>query len=75
MIKPNCPFIIVVKVLNISLIDVWCLQAGLSQVHFTAERSSYYPQLIQAEEKAKSQKLKVESFFIVLDNVAFYQCK
>ena len=64
MIKPNCPFIIVVKVFNISLIDVWCLQAGLSQVHFTAERSSYYPQLIQAEEKAKSQKLKVESFLL-----------
>lgn len=61
----------VVKVLNIILIDVWYLQAGLSQVHFTAERSSYYPQLIQAEEKAKSQKLKVESFVIALDDVAF----
>lgn len=36
-----------------------CLQAGLSQVHFTAERSSYYHQLTQAEEQAKSQKLKV----------------
>ena len=36
-----------------------CLQAGLSQVHFTAERSSYYHQLTQSEEQAKSQKLKV----------------
>ena len=42
-----------------SLNSSLCLQAGLSQVHFTAERSSYYHQLTQAEEQAKSQKLKV----------------
>lgn len=40
-------------------LSVALVEAGLSQVHFTAERSSYYPQLIQAEEKAKSQKLKL----------------
>ncbi|XP_073239320.1 staphylococcal nuclease domain-containing protein 1-like [Porites lutea] len=40
--------------LSISLVE-----AGLSQVHFTAERSSFYQQLTQAEEQAKSKKLKL----------------
>ncbi|ESO85752.1 hypothetical protein LOTGIDRAFT_235720 [Lottia gigantea] len=38
--------------LSISLVE-----AGLAKVHFTAERSNYYRQLLSAEEKAKKEKL------------------
>jgi len=42
------------KNLSIALVE-----AGLSSVHFTAERSNYYHKLLQAEESAKQQKLKM----------------
>ncbi|XP_068744654.1 staphylococcal nuclease domain-containing protein 1-like [Montipora capricornis] len=40
-------------------LSVALVEAGLSQVHFTAERSQFYHQLFQAEEQAKSAKLKL----------------
>ncbi|XP_031552715.1 staphylococcal nuclease domain-containing protein 1-like [Actinia tenebrosa] len=42
------------KNLSVSLVE-----AGLSSVHFTAERSNFYHKLTYAEETAKSQKLKM----------------
>lgn len=44
--------------LNLSLALV---EAGLSKVHFTAEKSNYYGQMCKAQENAKSNKLKVRS--------------
>lgn len=42
--------------INLSLALV---EQGLSKVHFTAERTSYYKELSAAEERAKSKKLGV----------------
>ena len=41
-------------------IVVGCFQAGLSSIHFTAEKSNFYHALQYAEENAKQQKLKVK---------------
>lgn len=35
------------------------VEKGLSKLHFTAERSNYYKQLLAAEDAAKAQKLNV----------------
>ena len=40
-------------------LSIALVEAGLSKVHFTAERSSHYHKLLAAEEKAKAAKLKV----------------
>ncbi|KAK2563698.1 Staphylococcal nuclease domain-containing protein 1 [Acropora cervicornis] len=40
-------------------LSVALVEAGLSQVHFTAERSNFYHQLTVAEAQAKSSKLKL----------------
>lgn len=45
---------------NLSLALV---ENGLAKVHFTAERSPYYPQMLAAEEKAKAQKLNIWSTY------------
>ena len=38
------------------------LEKGLSRLHFTAERSSYYRALQQAEENAKNKRIKVREY-------------
>jgi staphylococcal nuclease domain-containing protein 1 len=43
---------------NINL-SVALVEEGLAKVHFTAERSSHYKTLQQAEAKAKERKQKV----------------
>lgn len=43
---------------NLSLALV---EAGLAKVHFTAERSDYYQQMLKAEEEAKSKKINIWS--------------
>lgn len=45
---------------NLSLALV---EQGLAKVHFTAERSPYYSQMLKAEESAKSQKLNIWSTY------------
>ena len=40
-------------------LSVALVEAGLSKVHFTAERSSHYKTLLTAETRAKADKLKV----------------
>lgn len=45
---------------NLSLALV---EQGLAKVHFTAERSVYYNQLLKAEEAAKEKKLNVSLVF------------
>ena len=40
-------------------LSVALVQEGLSKIHFTAERSSYYKALVEAEEAAKAKKLNV----------------
>lgn len=45
---------------NLSLALV---ENGLAKVHFTAERSPFYPQMLKAEEMAKAQKLNIWSTF------------
>lgn len=35
------------------------IEKGFAKVHFTAERSPFYQQMLTAEESAKSQKLNV----------------
>ncbi|XP_060573863.1 staphylococcal nuclease domain-containing protein 1-like [Ruditapes philippinarum] len=42
--------------LSLSLVE-----QGLAKVHFTAERSVFYPQMLKAEEAAKAQKLNIWS--------------
>lgn len=41
---------------NLSLALV---EEGLAKVHFTAERSNFYKQMLNAEENAKKKKLNV----------------
>lgn len=45
-----------VEGLNLS---VGLVSKGLAKVHFTAERSSHYKTLLNAEEKAREKKLNV----------------
>ena len=47
-------------------LSVSLVEAGLSKVHFTAERSNYYRQLSDAETNAKNTKLKVKLFALDL---------
>lgn len=42
------------------------VEQGLAKVHFTAERSVYYPALLKAEQAAKEKKLNVSLYFNTL---------
>lgn len=42
-------------------LSIALVEEGLAKVHFTAERSSHYKALQQAEAKAKSRKLNVRT--------------
>uniref|UniRef100_A0A1I8ISM2 TNase-like domain-containing protein n=1 Tax=Macrostomum lignano TaxID=282301 RepID=A0A1I8ISM2_9PLAT len=44
------------------------VEKGYGKVHFTAEKSDYYPALSKAEEKAKADKLNVWSVASTTDN-------
>lgn len=60
---------------------MYLFQEGLSSVHFTAERSSFYSQLVTAEESAKSAKLNIWANYEepkaveVVDDTSERQCK
>lgn len=43
-------------------LSVALVEDGLAKVHFTAERSSHYKTLLQAESKARDKKLNASCF-------------
>lgn len=45
-------------------LSVALVEEGLAKVHFTAERSSYYKTLLQAETKAKEKRRNVSVCYI-----------
>ena len=47
---------------NVNL-SVALVEGGLSKIHYTAERSSYYKELLVAEEKAKNKRIGVWTDF------------
>ena len=46
-------------------LSIALVEEGLAKVHFTAERSSHYKALVEAETKAKESKTNVSFLFFV----------
>ena len=67
--------------INVKRLDYFIIQEGLSSVHFSAEKSQFYSQLVVAEENAKTSKLKIWANYEepktveVVDDASERQCK